>query len=50
MPDRLIEATALYAGDTALRIDSVLPAAQAVALLTGEGAASATESPTIEAS
>jgi NAD(P)H-dependent flavin oxidoreductase YrpB (nitropropane dioxygenase family) len=50
MPDRLIESTPLYAGETALRIDSVLPAAQAVALLTGEGAASATESPTIEAS
>jgi nitronate monooxygenase len=50
MPDRLIEATALYAGDTALRIDSILPAAEAVALLTASSAASATESPTIEAS
>lgn len=30
MPDRLVDASALYAGETALRIDSLLPAADAV--------------------
>jgi NAD(P)H-dependent flavin oxidoreductase YrpB (nitropropane dioxygenase family) len=33
MPDRLVDASALYAGESALRIDSVLPAAAAVRLL-----------------
>jgi nitronate monooxygenase len=49
-PDRLIDATPLYAGETALRIGSILPAAEAVALLTAESAASSTRSPTIGAS
>jgi nitronate monooxygenase len=49
-PDRLIDATPLYAGETALRIDSILPAAEAVALLTAESAGSSTRSPTIGAS
>jgi NAD(P)H-dependent flavin oxidoreductase YrpB (nitropropane dioxygenase family) len=35
MPDRLVDASALYAGETALRIDSIVPAAKAVALLAG---------------
>jgi NAD(P)H-dependent flavin oxidoreductase YrpB (nitropropane dioxygenase family) len=35
MPDRLLDATALYAGETALRIDSLLPAGAVVALLAG---------------
>ena len=38
MPDRLVDATPLYAGETALRIDSVLPAAEAVRRLAGGGA------------
>jgi NAD(P)H-dependent flavin oxidoreductase YrpB (nitropropane dioxygenase family) len=33
MPDRTVESTPLYAGETALRIDSVVSAAEAVALL-----------------
>lgn len=35
MPDRLVDASALYAGETALRIDSILPAREAVASLAG---------------
>lgn len=35
LPDRYVDATPLYAGETALRIDSVLPAAEALALLAG---------------
>jgi nitronate monooxygenase len=37
MPARAAEASALYAGETALRIDSVVSAARAVELLTGAG-------------
>jgi NAD(P)H-dependent flavin oxidoreductase YrpB (nitropropane dioxygenase family) len=37
LPDRLVDASALYAGETALRIDSILPAADAVARLAGSG-------------
>jgi len=33
MPDRTVESTPLYAGETALRIDTVVSAAEAVALL-----------------
>ena len=33
MPDSLIEATALYAGETALRIGEIVSSADAVALL-----------------
>jgi NAD(P)H-dependent flavin oxidoreductase YrpB (nitropropane dioxygenase family) len=33
MPERVIDASALYAGETALRIDSILPAGEVVALL-----------------
>jgi hypothetical protein len=33
MPDDTVERTALYAGETALRIDRIVPAAEAVALL-----------------
>jgi hypothetical protein len=39
MPDGTVEHTPLYAGETALRIDAVVPAAQAVALLAPLGAA-----------
>lgn len=35
MPERLVDATALYAGETALRIQSVVPAAVAVRELAG---------------
>ncbi len=35
MPERRVDSTALYAGETALRIHSVVPAAQAVADLAG---------------
>jgi NAD(P)H-dependent flavin oxidoreductase YrpB (nitropropane dioxygenase family) len=49
-PDRLLDASALYAGETALRIDSIVPAAEAVALLAGTSAASETGSPTIRSS
>ena len=35
MPDTTVESTPLYAGQTALRIDSVVTAAEAVALLAG---------------
>lgn len=35
MPDRLVDSSALYAGETALRIDAIVPAARAVALLAG---------------
>jgi nitronate monooxygenase len=38
-PESLVQASALYAGDTALRINSVIPAAEAVASLAGTGAA-----------
>jgi nitronate monooxygenase len=34
MPEQWIERSALYAGESALRIDSVVSAAEAVALLT----------------
>lgn len=34
-PDHLLDAAALYAGDTALRLDRVIPAARAVAELAG---------------
>ena len=37
MPDRTADASPLYAGDTALRIDSVVPAARAVSLLADAG-------------
>lgn len=33
MPDSVVESTPLYAGDSALRIDALVPAAEAVALL-----------------
>jgi NAD(P)H-dependent flavin oxidoreductase YrpB (nitropropane dioxygenase family) len=33
MPEKSVDSTALYAGETALRIDSILPAAQALAKL-----------------
>ncbi len=42
MPERLADAAPLYAGETALRIESVVPAAEAVRLLT--------ESPTMRSS
>jgi nitronate monooxygenase len=48
MPDELVDASALYAGETALRIESVLPAARVLAGLAG--AADAPESPTISSS
>jgi hypothetical protein len=35
MPDRAVDSCALYAGETACRIDEILPAADAVALLAG---------------
>lgn len=35
MPERLVDATALYAGQTALRIDSIVPARRAVEELAG---------------
>jgi NAD(P)H-dependent flavin oxidoreductase YrpB (nitropropane dioxygenase family) len=35
LPDAAVESTPLYAGETALRIDSVVPAAEAVRLLAG---------------
>lgn len=38
MPERLVEASALYAGETALRIGSLLPAREAVASLAGRAA------------
>jgi NAD(P)H-dependent flavin oxidoreductase YrpB (nitropropane dioxygenase family) len=41
-----VDTSALYAGDTALRIDSVLPAAEAVSLLAGNGSESPTMRPT----
>jgi nitronate monooxygenase len=37
MPDRVVNTSALYAGESALRIDSVLPAATAVRLLAVSG-------------
>jgi NAD(P)H-dependent flavin oxidoreductase YrpB (nitropropane dioxygenase family) len=49
-PERLLDASALYAGETALRIDSIVPAAEAVALLVGKSAALETGSPTIRSS
>ncbi len=39
MPERVVEASALYAGETALRIGSVLSAGEAVSLLSGAGSA-----------
>ncbi len=36
MPDRLVDASALYAGESALRIDSILPTATAVRLLAAD--------------
>jgi nitronate monooxygenase len=48
MPDELVQASALYAGDSALRTEAVLPAARVVAELAG--AADAPESPTISSS
>jgi nitronate monooxygenase len=50
MPDRLVDASALYAGETALRIDSVVPAARAVELLADVTAAPDPRSPTIRSS
>jgi hypothetical protein len=35
MPDRLLDVTPLYAGETALRIDAVRPAAEVVRRLAG---------------
>jgi nitronate monooxygenase len=35
MPDRLADATPLYAGESAIRIDSLVSAAEAVRLLAG---------------
>jgi nitronate monooxygenase len=49
-PDRLVDASALYAGESALRIDSVLPAAEAVRQLASGGGEAARESPTIRSS
>ena len=37
MPARTADASPLYAGETALRIGSVVPAARAVGLLAGAG-------------
>jgi hypothetical protein len=34
MPDQVVDVAALYAGETALRIDVIVPAAEAVAALT----------------
>jgi nitronate monooxygenase len=48
MPDELVQASALYAGETALRIESLRPAARVVAELAG--AADALQSPTISSS
>jgi nitronate monooxygenase len=48
MPDELVQASALCAGATALRIESLLPAARVVAELAG--AAGAPKSPTISSS
>jgi nitronate monooxygenase len=45
-PDGLVKASALYAGETALNIDSVLSAEQAVQLLAGVGGGSPTMPPT----
>jgi hypothetical protein len=48
MPDELVQASALYAEETALRIESLLPAARIVAELAG--AADAPRSRTISSS
>jgi hypothetical protein len=48
MPDELVRASALYAGEAALRIESLLPAARVVVELAS--AAHAPESPTISSS
>lgn len=37
MPDSRLDSSALYAGETALRIDDIIPAAEAVARLSGAG-------------
>jgi nitronate monooxygenase len=50
MPGRLADATALYAGETARRLDSIVPAATAVTLLTGAPPAPRPRSPTIRSS
>jgi nitronate monooxygenase len=50
MPERLVEASALYAGESALRIESVIPARRAVALLAGTVAGAPPASPTIRSS
>jgi NAD(P)H-dependent flavin oxidoreductase YrpB (nitropropane dioxygenase family) len=50
MPDRLVDATGLYAGETALRIDSLVTAAEAVEILAGKAAGPSTQSPTISRS
>jgi hypothetical protein len=36
MDERLVDVTPLYAGEAALRVDAVIPAAEAVARLTCE--------------
>jgi NAD(P)H-dependent flavin oxidoreductase YrpB (nitropropane dioxygenase family) len=48
-PDHLVEATALYAGESALRIDDIVPAAEAVRTLAAPAAPTgdAAQSPTI---
>ncbi len=50
MPERLVQASALYAGETALRISSTIPAVQAVRLLAGALPGKADRSPTIPSS
>jgi nitronate monooxygenase len=50
MAARLVDASALYAGETALRIESVIPAERAVAQLAGVAAGEPPESPTIRSS
>jgi NAD(P)H-dependent flavin oxidoreductase YrpB (nitropropane dioxygenase family) len=40
MPEDVVDRTALYAGETALRIDDLIPASEAVARLAGGGPAS----------
>jgi NAD(P)H-dependent flavin oxidoreductase YrpB (nitropropane dioxygenase family) len=50
MPDHLVRASALYAGDSALRIDAIVPAAEAVATLAGATAAEVSRSRTMRSS
>jgi nitronate monooxygenase len=47
MPERSVDASALYAGETAFKIDAVVPAARAVELLAAIDAAPRPRSPTI---